>query len=219
MTDTPTASALRTHEAVCAERYKNILTTMTGMSRRVGRLENLVWAVAGSLILGMAGLIVTLFLTRAAHAHDDTYTHEENELLGELRTPQGMVDAGGPAMCCNVSDCKKTDDRLVGDHYEAWIDERYPGVTEARWEVVPATAILQNVRNPMGSAVACFYEGRIICSRRAVEACPAGAAKVGRIVPALRAPASVAARIWSATRARRRRITSIGNSAAARASI
>lgn len=43
------------HEAVCAERYGTIIG-------RVGRLETLIIAAAGSLLVGMAALIVTLAL-------------------------------------------------------------------------------------------------------------------------------------------------------------
>lgn len=55
-------TSLRTHEAVCAERYANLLTLLESTMRRVGRLEVLVVLVAGSVICGMAGIIVTLAL-------------------------------------------------------------------------------------------------------------------------------------------------------------
>jgi hypothetical protein len=55
-------SALRTHEAVCAERYANLLALLESTTRRVGRLEILVVIVAGSVICGMGGIIVTLAL-------------------------------------------------------------------------------------------------------------------------------------------------------------
>lgn len=61
------AAALRTHEAVCAERYANLLTLLESTMRRVGRLEVLVVIVAGSVICGMAGIIVTLALKLGAH--------------------------------------------------------------------------------------------------------------------------------------------------------
>lgn len=48
-----TAKRLAVHEAVCAERYQAIL-------RRVGRLETIVIASSGTLIVGMAGLIIKL---------------------------------------------------------------------------------------------------------------------------------------------------------------
>jgi hypothetical protein len=56
------AAALRTHEAVCAERYGNLLTLLESTMRRVGRLEVLVVIVAGSVICGMGGIIFTLAL-------------------------------------------------------------------------------------------------------------------------------------------------------------
>jgi hypothetical protein len=59
---TRTAAGLQTHEAVCAERYGNILQLLHSTSHRVGRLETLVVIVAGSVILGMGGLITTLVL-------------------------------------------------------------------------------------------------------------------------------------------------------------
>jgi len=41
------------HEAVCAERYGGIIN-------RLGQLERVLMVAAGGLIVGMAGLIVTL---------------------------------------------------------------------------------------------------------------------------------------------------------------
>lgn len=55
-------TALRTHEAVCAERYANLLTLLESTTRRVGRLEVLIVIVAGSVICGMGGIIFTLAL-------------------------------------------------------------------------------------------------------------------------------------------------------------
>jgi hypothetical protein len=61
------AAALRTHEAVCAERYANLLTLLESTTRRVGRLEVLVVIVAGSVICGMGGIIFTLALKLGTH--------------------------------------------------------------------------------------------------------------------------------------------------------
>jgi hypothetical protein len=61
--DDPIAEArLSVHEAVCAERYANILTILGETSRRVSRLEVMVLYAAGALMMGMGGLIVTLAL-------------------------------------------------------------------------------------------------------------------------------------------------------------
>ena len=55
-----TSARLDTHE--CAERYGNLVRLIEGTAHRVGRLEVLVVIVAGSMIVGMAGLIITLAL-------------------------------------------------------------------------------------------------------------------------------------------------------------
>lgn len=58
---TDALTRIETHEAVCAERWKEIV-------RRMDRLERLVAGAAGTLIVGMAGLIVTLlFRTPVYH--------------------------------------------------------------------------------------------------------------------------------------------------------
>ena len=46
-------SKLVTHEAVCAERYSTFIT-------RVDRLEKLLIKAAGTLIVGMAGVIAAI---------------------------------------------------------------------------------------------------------------------------------------------------------------
>ena len=61
------AAALRAHEAVCAERYANLLDLLESTTRRVGRLEVLVVIVAGSVICGMGGIIFTLALKLGTH--------------------------------------------------------------------------------------------------------------------------------------------------------
>jgi len=44
---------LTSHEAVCAERYQTFI-------QRVDRLESLMIRTAGALIVGMAGILVTI---------------------------------------------------------------------------------------------------------------------------------------------------------------
>ncbi|MGH6988824.1 MAG: hypothetical protein ACREFD_17350 [Stellaceae bacterium] len=64
---TQRATALRTHEAVCAERYGNLLSLLESTIVRVARLELLVVIVAGSVICGMGGIIFTLALKLRAN--------------------------------------------------------------------------------------------------------------------------------------------------------
>ena len=54
------------HEAICAERYGALLNMIGGMATRVGRLEMLVWISAGTLICGMATILVDLVLKHPA---------------------------------------------------------------------------------------------------------------------------------------------------------
>jgi len=57
-----TAAELQTHEAVCAERYAAIRIALESVGRRIGRIELLIISCAGSLIVGLGGVILTLAL-------------------------------------------------------------------------------------------------------------------------------------------------------------
>jgi hypothetical protein len=50
--------------------------------------------------------------------------------------------------CCSIADCRTVDARVVQDHYEAFIDDR--------WMVVPPDKILRRYDNPTGRAVVCW---------------------------------------------------------------
>ena len=58
---------LELHEAVCAERYKAILSEMIAVHTRLTAVSNRMWATASAVILmcvtGIAGLVV-LIITR-----------------------------------------------------------------------------------------------------------------------------------------------------------
>jgi uncharacterized membrane protein len=60
-------ATLSAHEAVCAERYGNLLALLESTIVRVGRLEVLIVIVAGSVICGMGGIIFTLALKLGAN--------------------------------------------------------------------------------------------------------------------------------------------------------
>ena len=79
--------------------------------------------------------------------------------------------SGSAAMvkCCDISDCRVTDYREIGDHYEALIDERFPGVSEPSWERVAPEAVLDYKDNPTGGAVACWHRGQVLCFVRPAE--------------------------------------------------
>lgn len=64
--------------------------------------------------------------------------------------------------CCSIADCRATDYRTDGDHYEVLIDNK--------WTLVPQDKILQRVDNPVGRAVVCWTPALgIMCFVRATE--------------------------------------------------
>jgi hypothetical protein len=78
---------------------------------------------------------------------------------------------GSAAMvkCCDIADCRVTSYRETGDHYEALIDQRFPGVAEPSWQEVAPEAVLDFKDNPTGGAVACWHRGQVLCFVRPAE--------------------------------------------------
>ncbi len=75
---------------------------------------------------------------------------------------RSLMQPGTGASCCAEADCRQTDFRINGDHYEAWID--------GRWEPVPPQAVLKRTDNPTGRAVVCSIPTLgIICFVRGPE--------------------------------------------------
>ena len=56
------AADLAKHEAVCAERWKTAFNRFDDMDRNIQRIESIIIAAAGTIIVGGAGLIVTMWL-------------------------------------------------------------------------------------------------------------------------------------------------------------
>jgi hypothetical protein len=46
------------------------------------------------------------------------------------------------ALCCSIADCRPTESRTEGDHYEAFVG--------GAWRVVPDDKVLQRTDNPTG---------------------------------------------------------------------
>lgn len=66
------------------------------------------------------------------------------------------------ALCCSIADCRPTESRTVGDHYEVLIG--------GQWRPVPPDHVLQRTDNPTGRAVVCWTpSGGITCFVRAPE--------------------------------------------------
>ena len=55
------ALELAKHEAVCAERWKTAFNRFDNIDKQVTRIETIMISTAGCLLVGGAGLIITLF--------------------------------------------------------------------------------------------------------------------------------------------------------------
>jgi hypothetical protein len=67
---------------------------------------------------------------------------------------QSLAVPGTGISCCSIADCRPTDYRTVGDHYEALIENK----------------VLQRTDNPVGRAVVCWTPERgVMCFVRGTE--------------------------------------------------
>lgn len=86
-----------------------------------------------------------------------------------LATPEG-------GSCCSLSDGRTTEVRFVRgateaeDHWEAWIDGRFPGGINVGWVAIPPQAVLHRTDNPTGEPVVFWRPARgVICFVRPIE--------------------------------------------------
>ena len=69
---------------------------------------------------------------------------------------------GSGLPCCDISDCRQTESRIVGSHYEALV--------EGKWIAVPPETVVDQSDNPTGHAVVCWLPwSGILCFVRAPE--------------------------------------------------
>ena len=61
---------------------------------------------------------------------------------------QGLQAPDTGRSCCSIADCRPTEARTRGDHYEVLIEDK--------WLVVPPQRILTRTDNPTGRAVVCW---------------------------------------------------------------
>jgi hypothetical protein len=75
---------------------------------------------------------------------------------------QSLMQPGTGISCCSEADCRRTEFRINGDHYEALID--------GTWHKVPNSSVLKRADNPTGSAVVCYTPALgIMCFVRGPE--------------------------------------------------
>ena len=87
--------------------------------------------------------LVTLVAAFAASAQPPPGADPNSEIgkwFKSLKSNKGLP-------CCDVSDCRRVEARLVNGYYEALIDEQ--------WARVP-DEVITNVGNPIGQYVACY---------------------------------------------------------------
>ena len=56
------AADLAKHEAVCAERWKTAFNRFDDMDNNIKRIESIIIASAGTIIVGAAGIIISIWL-------------------------------------------------------------------------------------------------------------------------------------------------------------
>jgi hypothetical protein len=75
---------------------------------------------------------------------------------------QSLRQPGTNMSCCSIADCRETDYRTVGDHYEAFV--------QGRWLEIPPDKVLNRTDNPTGRAVVCWSPALgIMCFVRGPE--------------------------------------------------
>ena len=75
---------------------------------------------------------------------------------------QGLRQPGSRMSCCSIADCRQTDSRVAGDHYEAFV--------QGQWRAIPPDKVLPRADNPTGRAVVCWSPAfGIMCFVRGPE--------------------------------------------------
>jgi hypothetical protein len=114
-------------------------------------------ASLASLTIGCVGAVLAGLTGVARAAPPPNADMSLAPWYNSLRQPQSGIS------CCSVADCRSTDSRIQGDHYEVLI--------EGEWRSVPPEAVLERSDNPTGHAVVCYTPTRgILCFIKAPDA-------------------------------------------------
>lgn len=114
----------------------------------------------------ISAIIAILLVSTASAIAEPPPGSDPNSPLAQwyqsLRQPFSGTSHG--MACCSEADCRPVDFRMVGDHYEAFIDRKMFGPAAPNaWLHVPNNNIVTKAGNPTGSGVACYYLGQILC--------------------------------------------------------
>lgn len=88
---------------------------------------------------------VAVLLASAAQARDPNGEHANSPLRGWFKSLTNPKTGAG---CCDISDCKRTEATIVGDHYRAV-------APDGAWLDIPNDAIVVNRGNPTGEPILC----------------------------------------------------------------
>ena len=106
-----------------------------------------------------ASTAIGVLMMMAALARGTPPEHTDPALAPWFRSLQ-QPNTG--VSCCSIADCRAVEYRINGDHYEAFVDEK--------WRAVPPEKILQHIDNPVGRAVVCYTPALgILCFVRPTE--------------------------------------------------
>lgn len=111
--------------------------------------------ITGGFLVGLAA--ATALPNRAGAAPPPNADMSLAPWFNSLQQP------GSGISCCSIADCRRTQSRLSGDHYEVFIDDQ--------WKAVPPNAVVDRQDNPTGHAVVCYTPARgIMCFIKAPDA-------------------------------------------------
>jgi hypothetical protein len=105
-------------------------------------------------------------LTTVARAAPPPGADPNSELSQWFRS---LHDESGKS-CCSLADCRPTEYRQLGDHYEVLVDKKWD-IDPPQWVAVPPSKILNQIDNPTGRGVLCFnqYSRQVLCFVRPSE--------------------------------------------------
>src|SRR2546423_2240665 len=89
-------------------------------------------------------LLLLLILYSPALAQDGQHGHGHQQWHESFYSK--LIRKDTKTSCCNLADCRPTQTRMVGDHYEVKVD--------GNWTPVPPN-VIQNITAPDGGAHVC----------------------------------------------------------------
>jgi len=122
------------------------------------------WLV--SALVAVSAACVLAFPVRAEAPEGLPVDPGVSSWFESLRVPAGPKAGGG---CCSWADCRAVQFKGHGTTYQAFIKKGTRRDRDAfsdgddQWHTVPEESILRRSDNPVGEAVACWYNRQILC--------------------------------------------------------